>query len=332
MLDVFLNYACQAKCPFCFNPPLTPELIRWKLPLERLAAELIKQHAQGYRGVAYSGGEVTLLRELPKMLRLSRRAGYDPIGIVSNGLRLAEKSYARELVDAGLSFCCISIHAPHSELHDELLVVPGAFKKALAAMAHLRALDIPVLLNYVLTRRNAAELPAFLTRFAAEPGVAGFQVFFPHYEGLMEVHAEELRLSYTEAAPHVRKAASLARELGAAEKLAFFDIPPCIAPELLPHLREWEREDTCLLVDPKGVTQGGFFSERRDRLKNEQCKRCSLDDRCLGFESAYVRRFGLGEAKSVNPARNSSASRQPGRMVKARRASSPAAPARPTAA
>ena len=47
MLDVFLNYACQAKCPFCYNPPLTPELIGWRLPLDRVAhqgrpAELVK--------------------------------------------------------------------------------------------------------------------------------------------------------------------------------------------------------------------------------------------------------------------------------------------------
>ena len=192
MLDVFLNYACQAKCPFCFNPPLTPELIAWKLPKERLAAELLEGHKKGFRGVTFSGGEVTLLPELPLMLRLARKAGFSELGVISNGIRLAEESYARELAESGLTFCCLSVHAAGPELHDALLAVPGAFDKVLRALENLAALKLPVVLSFVLTRRNVAEVPAFGERFAGLAAVVEFQLYFPHYEGLMTLHADAL--------------------------------------------------------------------------------------------------------------------------------------------
>ncbi len=298
MLDVFLNYACQAKCPFCFNPPLTPELNAWKLPTERLAAELLEGRKKGLRGVTFSGGEVTLLSELPLMLRLARKAGFSERGVVSNGIRLADEGYARELAASGLTFCCLSVHAAGPELHDELVAVPGAFAKVLRALEHLAALELPVVLNFVLTRRNVAEVPAFIERFAGLPGVVEFQLYFPHYEGLMTLHADALKLSLDESVPFLEEAFGRARALGAERKVWVYNMPPCSLPAFSGRLRNWEREPASLLIDPKGLA-AGFVSERRDRYKNAACARCSLDARCLGFEKGYVERYGDGALRPV---------------------------------
>lgn len=291
MLDVFLNYACQAKCPFCYNPPLTTELKRWRLPEQALARSLLSGRREGYQGATFSGGEVTLLRELPLMLRMARKTGYKSIGIISNGLRLSDRAYLEELAAAGLTFCCLSIHGAGPDRHDAMVAVPGAFEKVLKALDHLRVLKMEIVLNFVMTRKNCSDAAGFIARFAPLP-ISEFQLYLPHYEGLMAVNAAALALSIRQAAPHLLKAVECARALGVEDKLWIYNIPPCALPELSAKLRNWQREENSLLVDPQGLGTGEFRNERRERFKNDLCRSCALDASCLGFERGYVERFG----------------------------------------
>lgn len=301
MLHVFLNYACQAKCAFCYNPPLTPELVRWTLPLERIAAELLNGRRDGYTGVTFSGGEITLMADLPKILRLAKKAGYESIGIISNGIRLADAGYFASLVGAGLGFCCLSVHAADAALHDRIVAVPGAFEKALASIERLRGAAIPFLLNFVLVKDNAGEAPRFVERFAGVSEVVEFQLYFPHYQGLMAEAPRGYGLSMSEAAAQFCAARAAARAAGIDEKVWYYNMPPCAAPDLRDRLRNWEREAGARLVDPRGLVEGEFRPslERKDRVKPEPCSRCALNARCLGCETAYVERYGAAELKPL---------------------------------
>lgn len=298
MLDVFLNYACQAKCPFCYNPPLTPELIAWRLDLRKTAALLVSGRDKDYDGVTFSGGEVTLLKDLPAMIRLARKTGYREAGVISNGLRLAERSYAEELAEAGLTFCCVSLHGAAAATHDRLVAVPGAHERVLVALENLRALTLPLILNFVVTRANASELTEFVARHAPDPGVVELQAYLPHYEGLMQTQREGLSLSIAEARPYLAAAAAQAERLGVGGKLCVYNAPPCALPEHRGRLRNWKREGDSLLVDPQGLAGAGFAEERRDRVKPAACEACALQAECLGFERRYVERYGDKEARA----------------------------------
>lgn len=299
-LHVFLNYACQAKCGFCYNPALTPELIAWRLTLEDVAKVLVAQRDAGCDSVTFSGGEVTLLKDLPAMIRLARKAGYAEAGIITNALRLAEPGYTESLAAAGLTFCVISVHAAAPAVHDALLEVPGAFAKVLAALEALKAASIPVVLNFVTTAKNVGELPAFVARFAGEPGVVELQAYLPHYEGLMALPANDaaLRLPLSRARLPLSEAVEAARAAGAEGKLKIGNVPPCLLPEHEARLFNWEKEEgRRLLVDPAGAASGSFKEERRGRVKNEACAACALEPRCAGFEAAYAARFGTADAR-----------------------------------
>lgn len=297
MLHAFLNYACQAKCGFCYNPALTPELIAWKLSLEEVAAVLVAERDKGCEGVTFSGGEVTLLKDLPAMIRIARKAGYGQVGIITNALLLADPAYARNLIDAGLTFCVVSIHGDQ-ETHDRILEVPGAYAKVLAALDHLKRAKVPLVLNFVLTRQNHAELPAFVARFAPDPDVVELQAYMPHYEGLMADNAAALQLAIAEARPSLAAAVLAAGSREA--KLRIGNVPPCLLPEHRGRLFNWESEkDSRLLVDPAGMKTGVFQEERRDRVKTEPCRRCALETTCLGFERGYAERHGTADAVPI---------------------------------
>lgn len=297
-LHMFLNYACQAKCGFCYNPALTPELIAWKLTLEDVAKVLVAERARGYDGVTFSGGEVTLLKDLPAMIRLARKAGYAQAGIITNALLLADAAHTKTLVDAGLTFCVVSIHGADAAVHDRMLEVPGAFAKVLRALEHLRAAEIPIVLNFVMTGENHAELAAFVARFAADPAVVEIQAYMPHYEGLMADNVQALQLSVAQARPSLAAAVKAA---GAHEaKLRIGNVPPCLLPEHRGRLFNWESEaGSRLLVDPAGMKSGAFKEERRDRIKTEPCRACALEPTCLGFERGYAERQGTADAVPV---------------------------------
>lgn len=300
MLDVFLNYACQAKCPFCYNPPLTPELTAWRLDLKRTATLLVSGRDQGYDGVTFSGGEVTLLKELPAMILLARKAGYREVGVITNGLRLAEESYAEELVAAGLTFCCVSVHGARPRTHDRLVALDGAYEKAVTAARGLGRRGLPIVLNFVVTRLNAGELEEFVTRHAPDPSVVEIQAYLPHYEGLMATETAGLSFAVSEARPFLVAAAARAEALGAGAKFFAYNAPPCALPELRYQLRNWQMENDSLLVDPRGLEGGGFGVERRDRVKPDACASCILKADCLGFERRYVERYGDAEAKAFS--------------------------------
>ena len=54
LLDVVLGYDCNLACDYC---TITPEMRRRALPIARVAAEIERAAARGFRDVAFTGGE-----------------------------------------------------------------------------------------------------------------------------------------------------------------------------------------------------------------------------------------------------------------------------------
>jgi MoaA/NifB/PqqE/SkfB family radical SAM enzyme len=199
-----------------------------------------------------------------------------------------------------MTFCVISIHGASPAVHDAVLEIPGAFDKVLAAMGHLKSLKIPLVLNFVMTRPNFLDLPSFVQRFGPDPSVVELQAYLPHYDGLMNDHADALTLSLKDARPVLDAAVLAAKASGADAKLKIGNAPPCLLPVHRERLFNWEREEeNRVLVDPAGMEGGEFREERRDRVKLEPCRSCALEPRCLGFERGYADRFGAAGAVPV---------------------------------
>ena len=300
--ELFLNYACQAKCDFCYNPPITEELLRRELPLSRAAEALYAAARSGAKRLNLHGGEVTLREDLPKIVRLARKVGFDSITLVTNGVRLGEASYARALVGAGITHVRMSLHAPDAVVHDAIVRVPGAFVRARRGIGHLRKLGVPVGLNYVLIRPNLALLPAFVGRFLVDEGGDDLIAYFPHEKGMMALHATAIAPTYDEARPHLLRAVELLEAAGKPSAMMIANVPPCAAPELADLLIDWQRG-----TDGGGSAMIGPEGKRTDldRMKDKQrwevpaCRACALKERCRGVEPEYTRRFGDQEFRAL---------------------------------
>ncbi len=302
VFELFLNYACQAKCAFCYNPPITDELLRRELSFEQAAASLYAAAKGGAKRLNLHGGEVTLRDDLAKIVRLARKVGFTQVTLVTNGVKLGAMRYARALVAAGVTHVRMSLHAPDAGTHDAIVVVPGAFERALKGVEHLRKLDIPVGLNFVLIRANAAKLPAFLRRFVVEEGFDDVIVYFPHERGMMELNAGEIGLTYADARRPLLESAALLDEAGKLAALLIANLPPCATPELADLLLDWEKEveeGVSAMVSPEGGLTDLNAMKDAQRREVPACRACSLRERCRGVEPEYVRRHGDAEFRAL---------------------------------
>jgi len=97
-----VTHRCNLDCALCF----VPKRDRDDLSLEQLKA-VIK--ATPGVNIGVSGGEPTLRDDLPDLIRWLK-ANDRHCQLISNGIKLADRSYVRQLVDAGLNECLFSFN------------------------------------------------------------------------------------------------------------------------------------------------------------------------------------------------------------------------------
>lgn len=292
--ELFLNYACNAKCPFCYNPPITPELLRRELSYEEAAKSIYTGAKSGANQLNLHGGEVTLRDDLPKILALARKVGFRHVTLVTNGVRLAQPDYVRDLISSGCTHFRLSVHGPDAKTHDAIVAIPGAFEKVLSAIDNLRSARRPLGMNFVLIRQNYRTLPAFLERFCVKGGIDDVIVYFPHLRGMMEVNAAQSGITYEEVAPLVRKGVSLLDRAGKRESLLLANFVPCVLPELADRMIDWSQEGQgeSTMTHPEAFTDDIHEMKEGQRVPVKACKTCSLGGRCLGVEREYRQRYG----------------------------------------
>ena len=117
---------CNQHCPYCFadadgrpnetganDPPLS-EISQW---LDRL----IELGEERKFNIHLSGGEPTVRRDLPEIVKLCTDKGFEYIQLNTNGRRLAQNAaYAKELKKAGLSTVFLQFDGTDDAVYEKL--------------------------------------------------------------------------------------------------------------------------------------------------------------------------------------------------------------------
>jgi MoaA/NifB/PqqE/SkfB family radical SAM enzyme len=147
-----LTRNCLQHCRFCSNPPTGVELT--EAEMRGLVDELV---AMGYDGVILTGGEPTLSPLLIPALRYATERGlYNRM--ITNGQRLADVAFFRELAEAGLQHVHISLHSYRPEVHDFITAYPGAWETLVACLENVPRVGITADINTVINTYNADHL------------------------------------------------------------------------------------------------------------------------------------------------------------------------------
>lgn len=158
---VNITYECINACEFC----AVSNRVKRGIPWPRLQEILREHRAEGVDRIDLDGGEPTLHPHLADALRLARDLGYREINVTSNGRRLADPAFARDLLATGVTSVLVSIHGDHADLHDAIVGVPGAFDETLQGLRNLVALrpdGVDLGVNLTVCRRNVDHLESLV--------------------------------------------------------------------------------------------------------------------------------------------------------------------------
>ena len=179
-LTVFLTYRCNLDCPYCKTIARSESELEAR-PAKRVShtlasfERLLATHAgTPLRHLHFTGGEASLIPELPEMLRRARAAGVERLSLTTNGTLPASRYLA--LIEAGLDELRISIDAPDALLGRALTQRRRAWSSSVETLAALSAArregaNFFLIVNAVIglaNRERVVELVRFLLGFAPD--------------------------------------------------------------------------------------------------------------------------------------------------------------------
>ncbi len=283
--DVPLLERCNFACGFCYREPWVPEA-----SFEDLCHVLDDIAGRPHTGVALSGGEPTLRRDLFDLVQYARRAGITDIQLHTNGWRAADPHYARELAAAGVTSAMVSLHSHRPDVFAAITSTrPDYFHRTVAAIDNLRAAGIYVLLSHVINALNFRDLPAYFRWVPRRFAGAEVFVFFvyPSVKGQRHLHLYP-RLS--EVRPYWEEALRAIGQTGLAVTVdSLAGLPLCM-------MRGHEHLSRYAYASEQEAATDGAVDDHLvkapEMRHGPRCPRCRWYAQCPGFWGEYLDLYG----------------------------------------
>jgi MoaA/NifB/PqqE/SkfB family radical SAM enzyme len=227
-IDLNLGYSCNIKCRFCYY--INDVMMRKKdkdLSTEQCKKLIEYYYRQGMRVLEFTGGEPTIRRDLLGLVGYARKTGFANISIITNGIRLADRYYAHDLVQAGVNDFLFSLHGSTADLHDFITCVPGSYKLLLAAVHNLMNKGARVRFNSVVTGTNLYDIyPRAKLFHSLGVKIINFIMFNPIEQAACSEESNFFR--YSDAVLHLKRVID---EFGGfLNKLTIRYFPFCLMP------------------------------------------------------------------------------------------------------
>ncbi|PLX99899.1 MAG: radical SAM protein [Desulfuromonas sp.] len=155
LVELELTHRCNLRCPLCFMSAMDErDALAAELSLDEIAARLeaIREQAGPQVSIQLTGGEPTIRKDLPEIVRLCRQAGFSAIEVNTNGVRIGkDENYVRELAAAGIT----GVYMQFDGLDDEVYrQIRGAdlLDIKLKAIEHCRAAAVQVVLSMAVVK------------------------------------------------------------------------------------------------------------------------------------------------------------------------------------
>jgi len=283
-LEVNLGKVCNNECLFCMSKR-TGEVQKFT-PFEQVKNDILRY--EGFEKIIFLGGEPTIYPEFKELVKLCK-GRFKSIGLITNGRRLSDAKFLKELVDAGLDNVSVSVHNHKKEVEDYLTQKEG-FDEKVKGLRNLLKLGVKVFVNIVLTKKNL-DL-ADTIEFFSDMGVKDFRVNSMRTEsGNAQVNRESLLPAFKECEEPIRQALKIDANI------SLGDFPPCVfdIPGILNHMGEYiyDVDGTNLTYADERKNSFNWMQMKRNVLKfrPKKCQTCSFT-MCEGVWKSYYKKYG----------------------------------------
>lgn len=211
--EIALTYGCQNRCRFCYAS--SPDRAETVPPMSADEVDLVIARIAGDAHcptISFTGGEPTLVRELPRHIREAKARGLR-VNLITNGIRCADPAYAETLAEAGLDSAQVSLEAADADLHDAIVGRPGAFESTAEGVRQLRRAGIHTHTNTTICGLNKHSLLPLVTWLARDLGSEYFSMNIVIRTGA-SLRDPEMDISYGELPEIVPRVFDHARAVG----------------------------------------------------------------------------------------------------------------------
>ncbi|HSN97708.1 MAG TPA: radical SAM protein, partial [Candidatus Nanopelagicales bacterium] len=223
LLDVVLGYDCNLACTYC---TITEAMRRRALPAERVAQEIDRAAARGFKDVAFTGGEPTIRPDLPALVKYARRRGFERVKVASNGLRYAHAEYLDHLVGCGVTGFNVSMHAHGDEAYERTVRRAETALLRRKAIANLVGRGLDPVADLILKEDTFRDLGAWIAALHGQ-GIRRFALWLVSLTDQNRDNVEQLpRIG--ELAPFLMEAFDEARRGG--YEVWSLHVPRCFLP------------------------------------------------------------------------------------------------------
>ena len=330
-VEINLGYACNARCPFCYYyDSVVTRSNEHTLSMDEAIAQLKLARKCGVREIEFTGGEVTLRKDFPDIVRYAKHElGFEVVSLITNGIKLSNKRYTAALADAGVDDILFSLHGDDPATHDSITKVPESFRRLLQGIDNAHELGLRVRTNTVVCKTNYRRLPQlFQLLLAKRVDNINLVMFNPIIQATNVDITQEVYVNYADAGREIMRAIDMYED-----RLPLFNVrymPFCFLPGYEKYITnmdqmtfdpdEWDNYLSfrirkgrlvawaCLATGILNmpylfrIMRHGFAAVRtaalsrfyvlKDRVKAKACSECAFENVCDYLYRDYVSQYG----------------------------------------
>lgn len=297
-----MGFSCNNFCIHCVN--WEKQQITRDLTFEDIKKEIdFYTKDQEVDPLIITGGEPTIRPDIIEIIRYAKKKGINNILLQTNGRKLADKKFAKEIVRAGLFSVLFAVHGHTAELHDSRTRAKGSFDETIKGMKNMVAEGVVITTNTVISLANVHVLDKIVLFLAKTfPSLRGIHISFPHPNGNAYKNFYEVVPQFTECYKDIIKALDIIKE---------HNINPTVESVPLCYLEGHEvycSDVANYHLDRNAMGTDTSHSERvkdyrvltiLDKRKSESCKICSFNSICDGVWREYAEKYTLNELMPV---------------------------------
>ncbi len=294
-LSIHLTDLCNSECTFCVvgSPLYTKDSVAY----ENVIAFLDENRDGGFGAVNLHGGEPTIHPQFIETLEYIGKLGYPEIHLQTNGIKLENEAFVRQLVDRHVTKFIISLHGDLAEIQESQTFTKGGFAKTLQGIRNAKALGAHVRTNTVITTQNLKRL-LNIAQLADSLGVDHINFSNLHPVGSARFSRSTIMPRFEDMRPHLYPAIDFLLQRNRRVTLEGF--PYCTIDngrEGL-HLNNEYREIK-LLIRGRILQDYDIFMMDQMRVFGAPCEGCRVRDLCGGVYPEYIDYNGWAEFDSA---------------------------------
>lgn len=287
--EVCVGSECNNACLFCSVG--SPTAFKWKT-LDEIKEEM-KVLRQVANNVKFTGGEVTIRKDLAEMISFAKSLGFQKIIVETNGRMFYYEDFTKKIFEAGATDFLISIHGHKPEIHDALTRIPGSFEQTVEGLKNLaKYYKGGVGVNVVITRPNYKYLPEIVSFLSTVP-VKHITLSFITVCGAA-ARNRSIVPKKSEVIPYVKKAIDGLKN----QMVSLNHFPVCLLAGYEKYARFMKVPIRTQIKNPNYIIT--LESQlAKVMTKGEKCKQCKYDNLCEGLWKEYVNLYGFDEFMPV---------------------------------